>query len=171
MHRNLRLENMLLDGNFFQPLLKISGFAYSKAPDLDSGKNPLSKLSSSGEHEGVCDPCCMSAADVAACAAPKTLATGNPAYTPPEMLMAVRNEGASYDGDSFRLPPHTMQTPVIDACYLVPSIYAGRGVDVWSAGVILFNMVTGQLPFQVPYAPDSLVAACLSLLGRDPASD
>ena len=37
MHRNLRMENMLLDGQYFRPVLKISGFAYSKAPDLDSG--------------------------------------------------------------------------------------------------------------------------------------
>ena len=31
------MENMLLDGQYFRPVLKISGFAYSKAPDLDSG--------------------------------------------------------------------------------------------------------------------------------------
>ena len=56
---------------------------------------------------------------------PKTN-VGSPAYTPPELLMAVRNEGAAYDGGSN---------------------------DVWSAGVILFYMLTGELPFQVCPTP------------------
>lgn len=39
VHRNLRMENMLLDGQYHKPVLKISGFGYSKAPDLDSGES------------------------------------------------------------------------------------------------------------------------------------
>lgn len=39
VHRNLRLEKLLLDGQAAAPMLKISGFAYSKAPDLDSGEH------------------------------------------------------------------------------------------------------------------------------------
>lgn len=37
VHRNLRLEKLLLDGTSASAVLKISGFAYSKAPALDSG--------------------------------------------------------------------------------------------------------------------------------------
>ena len=37
VHRNLTLANLLLDGHAGKPTVKISGFAYSKAPDLDSG--------------------------------------------------------------------------------------------------------------------------------------
>lgn len=33
------LGNLLLDGHTATPVLKISGFAYSKAPDLDSGRS------------------------------------------------------------------------------------------------------------------------------------
>ena len=53
--------------------------------------------------------------------APRTN-VGTPAYTPPEMLSAVRNEGAAYDG---------------------------RAIDVWSAGIILFYMLFAHLPFDV----------------------
>ncbi|KAK9820580.1 hypothetical protein WJX72_011887 [[Myrmecia] bisecta] len=35
-HRDLRLENLLLDGNVYEPNLKISGFGYSKSAILDS---------------------------------------------------------------------------------------------------------------------------------------
>ena len=83
------MENLLLDGQFSSPSLKISDFAYSKNAVLDSQ--------------------------------PKTN-VGSPSYTPPELLLAVRNEGAAYDG---------------------------AAIDVWSSGVILFYMLTGQLPFQV----------------------
>lgn len=38
VHRDLMLGNLLLDGHAARPILKISGFAYSKAPDLDSGE-------------------------------------------------------------------------------------------------------------------------------------
>lgn len=36
MHRDLRLEHLLLDGNFIKPTLKITGFGYSKSNILDS---------------------------------------------------------------------------------------------------------------------------------------
>ena len=88
-HRDLRMENLLLDGQYNSPNLKISDFAYSKNAVLDSQ--------------------------------PKTN-VGSPSYTPPELLLAVRNEGSAYDG---------------------------AAIDVWSSGVILFFMLTGQLPFQV----------------------
>ena len=83
------MENLLLDGRFFEPVLKISDFSYSKNAVLDSQ--------------------------------PKTN-VGTPAYTPPELLLAVRNEGAAYDG---------------------------AAIDIWSSGIILFYMLTGQLPFAV----------------------
>lgn len=35
-HRNLRAENILLSGSFFQPVVKISGFGYSLDNALDS---------------------------------------------------------------------------------------------------------------------------------------
>lgn len=91
-HRDLRMENLLLDGQYNNPNLKISDFAYSKNAVLDSQ--------------------------------PKTN-VGSPSYTPPELLLAVRNEGSAYDG---------------------------AAIDVWSSGVILFFMLTGQLPFQVTRA-------------------
>ena len=84
------MENLLLDGQFSSPYLKISDFAYSKNAVLDSQ--------------------------------PKTN-VGSPSYTPPELLLAQRGEGAAYDG---------------------------AAIDVWSSGVILFYMLTAQLPFQVP---------------------
>ena len=94
-HRDLRMENLLLDGQYNSPTLKISDFAYSKNAVLDSQ--------------------------------PKTN-VGSPSYTPPELLLAVRNEGSAYDG---------------------------AAIDVWSSGVILFFMLTGQLPFQAPPPPGS----------------
>lgn len=90
-HRDLRMENLLLDGQFFEPTLKISDFSYSKNAVLDSQ--------------------------------PKTN-VGVPAYTPPELLLAVRTEGSAYDGSA---------------------------IDVWSSGVIMFYMLTGQLPFTVRF--------------------
>ena len=87
------MENLLLDGQFSSPNLKISDFAYSKNAVLDSQ--------------------------------PKTN-VGSPSYTPPELLLAVRNEGAAYDG---------------------------AAIDVWSSGVILFYMLTGALPFSVRPSP------------------
>ncbi len=36
VHRDLRLEHLLLDGNFIKPTLKITGFGYSKSNILDS---------------------------------------------------------------------------------------------------------------------------------------
>ena len=36
VHRDLRLEHLLLDGNFMKPTLKITGFGYSKSNILDS---------------------------------------------------------------------------------------------------------------------------------------
>lgn len=41
VHRNLRLEKLLLDGPSTSPIVKISGFAYSKAPDLDSAPKSI----------------------------------------------------------------------------------------------------------------------------------
>lgn len=35
-HRDLRMENLLLDGNYFESTLKISNFGYSKSSVLDS---------------------------------------------------------------------------------------------------------------------------------------
>ena len=89
------MENLLLDGQYNSPTLKISDFAYSKNAVLDSQ--------------------------------PKTN-VGSPSYTPPELLLAVRNEGSAYDG---------------------------AAIDVWSSGVILFFMLTGQLPFQACAPPGS----------------
>ncbi|KAK9790145.1 hypothetical protein WJX73_008499 [Symbiochloris irregularis] len=95
-HRDLRMENLLLDGSFFEPVLKISDFSYSKNAVLDSQ--------------------------------PKTN-VGTPAYTPPELLLAVRNEGAAYDG---------------------------AAIDVWSSGIILYYMLAGHLPFTDPAVPNAL---------------
>lgn len=36
VHRDLRLEHLLLDGNYYKPTLKITGFGYSKSEILDS---------------------------------------------------------------------------------------------------------------------------------------
>ena len=100
-HRDLRMENLLLDGQFSSPHLKISDFAYSKNAVLDSQ--------------------------------PKTN-VGSPSYTPPELLLAQRGEGTAYDG---------------------------AAIDVWSSGVILFYMLTGQLPFQArPAAASCRVLCC-----------
>lgn len=35
-HRDLRLQNLHLHGSHFEPLLKITGFSYSKSALLDS---------------------------------------------------------------------------------------------------------------------------------------
>ena len=36
MHRNLRADNIFVTGNAYQPLVKISGFGYSKDVAMDS---------------------------------------------------------------------------------------------------------------------------------------
>ena len=91
-HRDLRLENLLLAGNYFEAKLKISNFGYSKA-------NTGSMLHTKG--------------------------FGAPVYTPPELLTltAGLDEG--------------------------PGGYSGNPVDVWACGVILYCMLTAQLPFVV----------------------
>ncbi len=45
-HRDLRMENLLLDGSHFQPRIKITGFGYSKSAVLDSQPKVLLKTSS-----------------------------------------------------------------------------------------------------------------------------
>ena len=70
---------------------------------------------------------------------PKTN-VGVPAYTPPELLLAVRTEGAACDG---------------------------RGIDVWSSGVILFFMLNGQLPFTVRSQPPAAERQPLGLASSE----
>lgn len=36
VHRDLRMEHLLLDGSIYSPLLKLTGFGYSKSEILDS---------------------------------------------------------------------------------------------------------------------------------------
>ena len=39
VHRDLRMEHLLLDGSVYSPILKITGFGYSKSEILDSQPN------------------------------------------------------------------------------------------------------------------------------------
>ena len=36
MHRDLRMEHLLLNGSAYEPILKLTGFGYSKSEILDS---------------------------------------------------------------------------------------------------------------------------------------
>ena len=50
-------------------------------------------------------------------------------------------------------PEETLKTACGSPCYAAPEmiagkLYAGLGVDIWSAGVILFAMICGYLPFE-----------------------
>lgn len=90
VHRNLRADNVFVTGSAYQPIVKISGFGYSKDLAMDS----------------------IAVATIAL-----------PAYQPPEMLVAVRNE------------------------LLAGIILSATASDCWSLGVILFYMLTAMHPF------------------------
>ncbi|CAL5218676.1 g384 [Coccomyxa viridis] len=82
-HRDLRVEHILLSGSVYEPVVKISGFGYSKSAVMDSMAKTM---------------------------------VGAKGYMAPEVVMS----SGSYDASK---------------------------TDVWAAGVILYQMLTGRLPF------------------------
>ena len=56
-HRDLRMENLLLQGSFYDSVLKISNFGYSKSAVLDS---VAVTLGLGGGGQGQVSSCCSS---------------------------------------------------------------------------------------------------------------
>ena len=52
-------------------------------------------------------------------------------------------------------PGETLKTACGSPCYAAPEMiagkrYKGKGVDIWSSGVVLYAMICGYLPFEDP---------------------
>ena len=137
------MENLLLQGSYYDSVLKISNFGYSKSSVLDSVAVTL-KLGGGGGGQ-VCRP----ANDCALCLLIAQFRSQlcSAWHTPSPQMRHMDASGGSSEGC------HSLQV-----LYSAPELmlgnpgregYDGAAVDIWSCAICLYNMLFAQMPFLV----------------------